>query len=98
MTNELTFDPVELTITVGDTVTWTNISEMPHTATGDPEQNPLLKTQPELIQLPAGAEPWGSEILLEGDSFSHQFMTVGEFDYICIPHVLSEMRGVVHVE
>ncbi len=95
---QLRFDPSELTIKVGQTVTWKNESQMPHTATCDPAQNPIAKSHPEYIELPAGAEPWGSEMLQPGDSFSHTFTVAGEYKYICIPHVMSGMRGTITVE
>lgn len=98
MTDRLRFDPPEVTIGLGRTVTWVNASAIPHTATGDPAQNPLDATRPELVRLPEGAEPWGSELLRQGDTFSHTFTVPGRYEYICIPHVLSEMRGVIVVE
>jgi plastocyanin len=95
---DLTFDPLVLTIAPGTTVTWVNESPMPHTATGDPEQNPVAETNPEYVILPEGADPWGSEVLMPGDSFSHTFTVAGTYEYICIPHVLAGMRGTIMVE
>lgn len=96
--DQLRFDPPQVTIAVGQTITWKNESQMPHTATGDPAQNPVAKSHPEYIELPAGAEPWGSEMLQPGDSYSHTFTVPGEYRYICIPHVMSGMRGTITVE
>jgi plastocyanin len=96
--DQLRFDPAHVTIKSGQTITWKNESQMPHTATGNPSQNPVVKSHPEYVQLPAGAEPWGSQMLQPGDSYSHTFTTPGEYRYICIPHVLSGMRGTVTVE
>ncbi len=98
MTDQLRFDPPEVTIAAGETVTWVNDSASPHTATGDPEQNPLNATRPDLVRLPDGAEPWGSELLQAGDTYAHTFTVPGRYEYICIPHVLSDMRGVIVVE
>ncbi len=95
---QLRFDPPQVTIKAGQTITWRNESQMPHTATCDPAQNPVEKSHPEYIELPAGAEPWGSEMLQPGDSYSHTFTVPGEYKYICIPHVMSGMRGVITVE
>lgn len=92
------FDPKQVTIKLGQTITWENNSQMVHTATCDPAQNPVEKSHPEFIQLPAGAEPWGSKMLQPGDSFSHTFTVAGEYKYICIPHVLSGMLGTITVE
>lgn len=93
MTSALTFDPSDVEIHVGDTVMWTNDSSLPHTATGDPAQNPLGTLRPELVQLPEGAAPWGSDLLDAGGAYSHQFQEPGIYLYICVPHVLSGMRG-----
>lgn len=98
MTLNLRFDPEEIVIKAGTTVTWINDSPMPHTATGDPDQNPVNKTHPEYIALPEGAEPWGSEVLQPGDTYSHVFTELGAYRYICIPHVLSGMRGRIRVK
>jgi plastocyanin len=95
---QLRFEPAHVTIKAGQAITWNNVSQMPHTATGDPGQNPVAKSHPEYIQLPDGAEPWGSEMLQPGDTYSHTFTTPGEYHYICIPHVLSGMRGAITVE
>ena len=98
MTMSLTFDPAEITIPAGTTVTWNNASQMPHTATGDPDQNPVGQANPDYVLLPEGAEPWGSELLQPGETYSHRFDAPGEYRYICIPHVLSGMRGTIIVQ
>jgi len=98
MTTQLRFDPAELTIKRGETVAWVNASPIPHTATGDPDKNPVKETRPELARLPPGAEPWDSGLLNEGQSFSHTFTVAGEYKYFCIPHVLSGMLGTITVE
>ncbi len=97
MTTELRFEPSTLTIQAGDSVIWTNDSPIPHTATGDPNQNPLARSRPELVQLPAGAAAWGSPLLNDGEQFVHRFIQPGTYVYICIPHVLSGMRGTIVV-
>lgn len=98
MTSHLRFEPSDVTIKVGETIMWVNESSMSHTATGDPDQNPVRKTNPEYVTLPEGAEPWGSDVLQPNESYTHAFKTPGEYHYICIPHVLSGMRGTITVE
>jgi plastocyanin len=98
MTQQLTFDPPELAVKVGQAVRWVNDSPLPHTATGDPEQNPVNTTHPEYVTLPEGADPWGSELLQPGGEYEHTFTVPGRYDYICIPHVLSGMRATITVE
>jgi plastocyanin len=97
MTDGLRFDPESATIRAGETIRWVNASAMPHTATGDPEQNPVDATNPEYVVLPDGAEPWGSDMLQPGDTFEHTFTVPGRYEYLCIPHVLSGMRGSIEV-
>ncbi|MGH2614163.1 MAG: cupredoxin domain-containing protein [Thermomicrobiales bacterium] len=98
MTTQLRFDPQEVMIKRGETITWVNASPIPHTTTGDPSRNPVKETRPELAQLPPGAEGWDSGLLNEGQSFSHTFTVVGEYKYFCIPHVLSGMLGTIAVQ
>jgi len=98
MTTDLRFEPQEVTIKVGEAVAWVNDSPIPHTATGDPAQNPVDTTRPELVQLPDGAEPWGSELLQPGQTYAHTFVVPGRYAYICVPHVLSGMQGTITVE
>jgi len=98
MTAQLRFDPPQVTIETGQAVTWINDSPLPHTATGDPNQNPVNKNHPEYVQLPQDATPWGSTLLSQGERYTHTFTLPGEYKYICIPHVLSGMRGAILVE
>ena len=98
MTSQLHFEPEEVTIQRGETITWINASPIPHTTTGDPTKNPVKETRPELAQLPPGAEGWDSGLLNEGQSFSHTFTVAGEYTYFCIPHVLSGMLGTITVQ
>jgi plastocyanin len=98
MTAQLRFEPEHLVIKVGETVRWDNVGNMPHTATDDPEQNPVARSHPEYALLPSGAEPWGSPLLQPGESFEHTFTVAGDYRYFCIPHVLSGMRGTITVE
>ena len=72
----LAFVPKEVTILQGESVRWTNREPIavPHTTTsGDPDDGNqgLL---------------WDSGNLLPGQSFTHTFNDVGEFEYFCIPH------------
>ena len=89
MTNQLEFVPDDLTIKVGDTVTWvTVVGAVPHTSTCDPEKaiNPE-----EHVQLPEGAETWDSGIVNQDEEFSHTFEVPGGYTYFCIPHEAAGM-------
>jgi plastocyanin len=87
MTDDLRFDPEELTISVGDTVTWRNISSVDHTATDDPSK----AQDPANAVLPDGAEPWDSGNIEPGAEWSYTFETPGEYTYFCIPHEAAGM-------
>ena len=82
MTDQLMFVPDDLTINVGETVTWITIGAIPHTSTADPEQ----AVDPDFIQLPEGAETWDSGIVNTDEEFSHTFEVPGEYVYFCTPH------------
>jgi len=64
------FEPGQVTIKAGNTVTWLNCAdpnEPAHTSTAD-----------------QGA--WSSPLLLPGSSFTHTFAQAGTFPYHCEPH------------
>lgn len=65
------FRPVTITIQAGDSVTWTNNSIAPHTATADDDRWSTLRTN-----------PW----LPRGQSASLKFDRAGTFPYHCILH------------
>jgi plastocyanin len=94
MAAEFVFDPAELTINVGDTVTWVVVGEFPHSTTCDPAK----AADPAHAVLPEGAEPWDSGILQTDQEFSHTFDVAGEYSYFCIPHESMGMLGKLTVE
>jgi plastocyanin len=78
------FDPVQVTIVIGDTIKWTATSG-DHTATSgtgssDPSMGDLFDLE-----------------LNEGTSATHVFNDIGSFDYFCIPHEDDGMKGKVIV-
>jgi plastocyanin len=91
----LQFDPDHLTIRVGDTVTWRNVSATSHTSTCDPEK---ANNPEEHVQLPEGAETWDSGLLNTDEEFSHTFEVPGEYTYFCIPHEAADMVASLTVE
>ncbi len=79
------FEPANLTVKVGTTVKWVNVSgeDGPrHTSTDDPEwetpQTPSI--------LPAGAEKWRTPFLRNGESATHTFTVPGKYQYFCETH------------
>lgn len=95
----LAFDPAELTVSVGDSVSWGfasggyNVSCRP--------------TDSDRVALPDGAEPFASyrpaesangSFVPRGDTFEHTVEMPGRFVYVCIPHVNQGMVGTIRVE
>ncbi len=71
-TNEC-WDPAELTIPVGETVTWSNDDTAAHTVTsGSPVDGPDGN--------------FDSSLFLAGTTFAHTFDAAGEFPYFCMVH------------
>jgi len=95
---ELAFAPEELTVSVGDTVTW-EFEAPSHNVDAWPEHQ-------DQISIPDGAEGFGTmpqdgdpyATVDEGETFEHTFETAGEFTYVCVPHAASGMVGTIVVE
>jgi len=94
----LVFEPGEVTVGVGETVTWT-FESAGHNVSAYPDQA-------DAISIPDGAEPFGSDgvaddefATMDADStYEYTFDTAGEYTYACIPHVSADMIGTVVVE
>lgn len=94
MDNRLRFLPDTVRVRVGETVRWRNTSDIVHTVTADPER----AARAENVRLPAGAAPFDSGDMPPGAEFAHRFTVAGEYHYVCLPHELAAMVGVVIVE
>jgi len=80
------FQPQVVTIRQGESVRWTNLDPIEHTATSQTGPGTLV---------PNGV--FGSPLLQQNEVFEFVFTTVGTYHYFCIPHG-SSMQGVVIVE
>ena len=94
MTAALNYSPETVTIQAGETVRWTNTSEVVHTVTADPG----AAADPSHVRLPEGASPFDSGNIGPGDSYTHTFDVPGTYRYFCIPHEMQGMVGTVVVE
>ena len=94
MLDQLKFDPVDMTVKVGDTVTWTNTGSVPHTTTCDPSKA-LDKSH---IKQPDGGDTWDSGLLNSGQTYSHTFKVAGDYQYVCLPHEAANMIGKITVQ
>jgi len=94
MSDGLRFEPPQVTVAAGATVLWRNGSPMLHTITATPTQASTAG----MVHLPAGAEPFESDSLSQGQTFAQQLTVAGEYRYICRIHEGSGMVGIITVE
>lgn len=78
------FSPKELTISVGDTVVWKNVSGM-HNVNGT------------VTTYPSNPESFGNNVS-SGWTYTHVFNISGNYDYRCDPHFSLGMTGKIIVE
>ena len=78
----LVFEPCELTINVGDTVTFVNNELPPH--------NVMFAGHDELSHNDLAFSP--------GESFEVTFEKAGDYNFQCDPHAGAGMKGVIHVQ
>jgi len=95
------FEPEELTVSVGDTVTWSNDSSQVHTVTAYADEIP--DGAPYFASGGATDEDDARDDLsagiLEGaDTFEVTFDEPGTYRYFCIPHEGVGMTGTIIVE
>lgn len=93
------FEPTELTVPVGETVTW-GFASSGHNVSCRPDDS-------DEVRLPKDAEPFASygrgeaplgTHVSQGDTYEHTFDVAGEYVYVCIPHVARGMVGRIYVE
>ena len=94
MTDSLRFEPSQVTVPLGSTVLWRNGATVMHTVTADPTKVGTASN----VQLPAGAEPFESESLSQGQTFAQQLTVAGEYRYACRIHEGAGMVGTITVE
>jgi plastocyanin len=94
MTDTLKYEPREVTIAAGETVTWDNSSGVVHTVTADPAK----AANEDHVKLPEGGEPFDSGDIPPGATWSRTFEVPGDYRYFCIPHEMAGMVGTVHVK
>lgn len=87
------FVPNKITIHVGDTVVWQNITGVRHTVTADK----ALARNPSNILLPNATLAFNSGLIGPREAFNHTFTEPGLYQYVCLPHELHGMIGQVEV-
>lgn len=93
MDNRLRFLPATIRVRVGDAVRWENGSDVIHTVTADPDR----AARPETVSLPDGVAPFDSGDIVPGGVYVRVFTVPGTYAYVCLPHELAGMVGVVIV-
>ncbi len=94
MTDDMRFLPDTLRIRAGETVEWLNPTAVVHTVTAHPDR----VRDPSEVSLPEGAEPFDSGNLFTGNRFRWRFEVPGTYRYLCIPHDMVGMVGVIVVD
>jgi len=87
---QLVFDPSEVTVSVGDTVTWVNNKGYPHNVVFDEEAVPS-GVDAEKISTP-------DQLGEEGQKHTVKFEKAGTYEYYCEPHWGAGMAGQVIVK
>lgn len=100
MTNDLAYDPVDVAVDVGSTVTWRNTSDIVHTVTAYadriPEDAEYFASGG--FQSESAARTDMSEgLLAAGETYAHRFAVPGSYEYYCVPHEAAGMTGTVRV-
>ena len=88
------FEPATLTIPVGSTVVWENMSETRHGVTTDGSD---LDGADEIL-LPDGVQPFSSGALFTGQTWTLTFTIPGSYVYVCPYHHDTGMIGTITVE
>jgi len=93
----MVFLPRELTVTVGEVVTWKNISRMSHSVNFLPE-NCRTEEGKKWIKLPTGATPFTSGEIKPNEQYHNRFEIPGTYQYLCTFHEDEMMRGTIIVQ
>ena len=96
MTSEMTFQPKEISVIVGEVVVWKNTAREPHTVNTVPE-NCRTEDGKQWIKIPAGATAFFSGEIKPGEEFRARFEVPGTYQYLCTFHEHATMRGKVVV-
>ncbi len=93
MTEAMRFEPAQLRVRRGDTVTWRNRSSLTHTVTDDGSKARLRESW----ELPGSAGAFDSGTVAPGGSWSYRFTVPGTYRYFCQPHETKGMSATIEV-
>lgn len=95
------FTPKTLTVDAGTTVTFDNNSEVGHTITAYEQKIPgdaAYFASGGFETEKAARNNVSKGLIAVGDTFTHTFEVPGRYDYFCIPHEGTGMKGTISVE
>ena len=101
MSEGMVFEPRELTVKVGDLVTWKNEAKDAHTVTAEEDSLPdgaAYFASGDANSEDAARGLVAEGLIGEGQTFATTFLTPGTYRYYCIPHESQGMRGTIVVE
>jgi plastocyanin len=102
MTGDLRFDPAEVTIESGETVTWQNEGGAPHTASAYedsiPEDAAYFASGGYESEQAVRQSTSARGFLERGETYQYTFEVTGSYRYFCLPHEENGMIGTVIVE
>lgn len=101
MASGQTFEPEQLTISSGDTVSFENTSSEAHTVTaysdGLPEGADYFSSGG-LPSEEAARDELAAALVAAGDNYEVAFEEPGTYRYFCVPHEEAGMKGTIVVE
>jgi len=86
---DLTFTPKDVTISVGDSVRWSDESDAPHSIVADSGEFSYMANCNPIVS---------ATCMSRGQTFEHKFNNAGKFDYHCTVHKEQGMVGTVRVQ
>ena len=101
MTDNFGFDPETKAVEMGQTVTWTNTSDVGHTVTAYQGKIPDSATyfaSGGFESERAARSHVTAGLIAPGGEYEHTFEELGAYEYYCVPHESSGMIGTVQVE
>lgn len=93
------FEPAELTVQVGESVTW-GFASAGHNVCCRPEDSDdaILPGDAERFASYGPDESPEGSLVPRGKTYEHTFDVAGQYGYVCIPHESLGMTGTIHVE
>jgi plastocyanin len=100
MTGGRQYEPQEVTVRAGETVTWSNESSEAHSVTAYQSsiRNGMDYFSSGGFDSEKAARANVDALMVSGDTFSVRFDRPGTYRYFCIPHEDQGMRGTIVVE